>query len=101
MLKFQIVNYMEFDNLIDRNKNAMIIDVRDEEDYNEGHIIHAYNIPYERIRYVYKKIPRDKILLIYCETGGTGIMAAKELYDEGYTTRALIGGIKGYRGKFI
>ena len=46
-------------------------------------------------------MPRDLILVLYCETGGTGMLAAKELFDRGYVVKVLVGGIKGYHGKHI
>ena len=29
------------------------------------------------------------------------MLAAKELFDRGYVVKALIGGIKGYNGKYL
>ena len=49
----------------------------------------------------YGKMPKDKILVLYCEHGGTGLLAAKELYDRGFVVRALVGGIAGYRGAYL
>lgn len=33
--------------------------------------------------------------------GGQGILAAKELFDRGHITRALLGGINAYDGNYI
>lgn len=99
MLRFETVSSREMDKYV-KNKNALIIDVRDEKRYRQCHIRNAVNIPFERLSQQYEKMPGNMILVLYCEHGGTGILAAKELYDRGYVVRALIGGISGYRGAY-
>ena len=46
-------------------------------------------------------MPKDFIYVLYCNGGGTGILAAKELFDRGHITRALLGGINAYDGNYI
>ena len=48
----------------------------------------------------YNKMPRDMVLVLYCESGGTSLLAAKELYDRGHIVRALVGGFSNYNGKY-
>ena len=52
----------------------------------------------EKLEKEYNKMPRDLILVLYCERGGRSLLAAKELYDRGYVVKALMGGIRGYYG---
>ena len=40
------------------------------------------------------------MLVLYCESGGTSLLAAKELYDRGHIVRALVGGFNNYNGKY-
>lgn len=100
MLRFETISSKEIDKYV-RNRRAMIIDVREKEQYRKCHIENAVNIPFERLEQQYDKMPRDMILVLYCEHGGTGLLAAKELYDRGYVVRALVGGISGYRGTHL
>lgn len=98
MIRFGLISSKEMDDFIN-NSAALIIDVRDEEDYNIMHFDKSINCPMDMLEK--ENFPRNKILVFYCENGGTGILAAKEMFDKGYITRALVGGIKGYKGNNI
>lgn len=100
MLRFETISAQEIEKYIN-DKRALIIDVRDYEKFNQGHIENAICIPFEKLEREYNRMPRDLILVLYCETGGTGMLAAKELFDRGYVVKVLVGGIKGYHGKHI
>lgn len=100
MLRFGLINSKEMDVFIE-NKNALVIDIREQTDYRSGKIKNSINIPMEELEKNYEQIPRNKIIVLYCESGGTSILAAKELFDMGYVTRALVGGIKAYSGKYF
>ncbi len=100
MLRFGTINSQEIDKYVN-SKKALIIDVRDKKDYDRKHIENAINIPFEKLEKTYNKMPSDLTLVLYCQHGGTSLLAAKELFDLGYTVRALIGGIGSYRGKYL
>lgn len=96
MLRFETISAAQIDRYI-RNKRALIIDVRTNREYEEGHIENAINIPFEKLSKEYNKMPRDLILILYCKSGGTALLAAKELYDRGYVVKAMIGGYDAYQ----
>lgn len=100
MLRFEMISSQEIDKYV-MNKRALIIDVRDEKAFNKEHIENAINIPFEKLEREYNKMPRDLMLILYCERGGSSMLAAKELFDRGYVVKALIGGIRGYSGKYL
>lgn len=78
--------------------DAVLIDLRDEEEYRAGHVKGARNIPYEEIEEG-RSFPRGKILVLYCDRGGASLKAAKLLAQRGYRTRSVIGGFEAYRGR--
>lgn len=100
MLRFETISPEQIDKYI-YDKRCLIIDVRDYTEYNRRHIENSICIPFEKLEKEYNKMPRDLILILYCERGGTALLAAKELYDRGYVVKALIGGIRGYRGNHL
>ncbi len=100
MLRFEMISSQEIDKYVS-SKRALIIDVRDEKSYRKEHIENAINIPFEKLEREYNKMPKDLMLILYCERGGSSMLAAKELFDRGYVVKALIGGIKGYSGKYL
>lgn len=100
MLRFETISPKEIDRYI-YNKRMLIIDVRGEKEYQKAHIENAINIPFEKLEKDYAKMPKDLVLILYCERGGTSLLAAKELFDRGYVVKALIGGITGYKGEHL
>ena len=67
--------------------NAMLIDVRTEEEFKEGHLKGAINIPYEKIVNVlstYGTIDFDIPIVVYCKSGGRSGIAAASLVEAGY-----------------
>jgi rhodanese-related sulfurtransferase len=78
--------------------DSMIIDLREEEEYRAGHVKGARNIPYEQIEEGIS-LPRNKILVLYCDRGGASLKAARLLAAKGCQTRSVIGGFAAYRGR--
>lgn len=100
MLRFETISSQDIDKYV-YDKRALIIDVRDYKDFEQEHIENSICIPFEKLEREYNKMPRDLMLILYCERGGTSLLAAKELFDRGYVVKALIGGIRGYKGKHL
>ena len=73
----------DLDALID-DKRTMIIDLRSHEEYQEGHIKGAYNIPYETSKERLFRLNKGKDYVLYCERGLTSFKAAKEMSRYGY-----------------
>ncbi len=65
-------------------KDSIIIDVREQYEFNKGHIIGAINIPLGQIRERINKIPKDKPVYLHCRTGQRSYNAALILQNIGY-----------------
>ena len=48
------------------NPDLLLLDLRDKEDYQRGHIKGAVSIPLEEIDKRYQELPRDKEIVAYC-----------------------------------
>ncbi|MCR5700604.1 MAG: rhodanese-like domain-containing protein [Lachnospiraceae bacterium] len=79
-------------------KNAIIIDVRDENRFLKGHIPMAVNLPLSKIKSGYISYPKSRTLIVYCDTGGASMQAARLLSQKGYTVINCIGGLNNYKG---
>lgn len=100
--KIQNIAAYNLDKYISENKNKIIIlDVRSEKEYLEGHIKGAINIPLESVVRNDMNIYNDKIVLVYCSRGGRSMRAAKLLYYKGFKVVNVIGGLNEYTGKNI
>ena len=80
--------------------DAVLLDVRTTEEYNEGHIPESVNIPLSDIHTISSVSSNHNVpLFVYCHSGARSRQAAGELKKMGYTQIKNIGGITGYRGK--
>lgn len=62
----------------------LLIDVRRVDEFNNGKITNAINIPVDELRERLAEIPKDKKLFIYCEAGLRGYLAQRILLQNGY-----------------
>ena len=76
--------------LDNKNENYVLIDVREDDEFNEGHIPGAVNIPLGNITSV--DYSKDKTLIVYCKSGNRSNEAAIKLKNMGYNVKDM-GGI--------
>ena len=81
--------------LMDTEENYIILDVRTQEEYDQGHIPGAILIPDNRIDADAEKVLTDKnqLILVYCRSGRRSKLAAERLVKLGYTNIKEFGGI--------
>lgn len=87
--------------IMNENKNYVIVDVRTPDEYKEGHIPNAINIPNETINEtVYNKLKdKNQLILIYCRSGSRSRQVAYKMQKLGYTNLVDFGGIINWKGK--
>lgn len=87
--------------IMEENKDYVIVDVRTPDEYKEGHIPNAINIPNETINEtVYNKLKdKNQLILIYCRSGSRSRQAAYKMQKLGYTNLVDFGGIINWKGK--
>ena len=80
---------------MDKDDKVVILDVRTEEEYQEGHVPGAIVIPNETISSEpLEELPdMDQEILGYCRSGNRSAQAAKKLAEAGYTQVYDFGGI--------
>lgn len=106
--EYDLVHYNElrgaqFQELIDTNKDIVLVDVRPSKQVSEeGMISGAINIPFDEIEANLDKLPTDKTIALYCNTGTKSGEVAKQLEGLGYTDVVnAIEGVKEYTFKLI
>jgi len=82
-------------NEIDRHKVA-IVDVRLPEELGLGMIDGSVNIPLQSIRQRLNEIPKNRPVLVYCQTGQRSYFASRVLNQIGFDAYNLTGGYKTY-----
>lgn len=101
--KIKYVSMNEIVEIMEKNDDYIILDVRTAEEYNEGHIPNAINIPNEIIENsVLNDLPNKKqLILIYCRSGNRSKQAAQKLEKIGYTNLVEFGGIIDWKGEIV
>ena len=81
--------------IMDTEEGYIILDVRTQEEYDEGHIPGAIVISHEEIAEKAEKVLPDKnqLILVYCRSGRRSKIAAEALVELGYTNIKEFGGI--------
>ena len=64
--------------------NAFIVDVREKDEYDKGHLINAINIPLSELRSRVNEIPKDRPVYLHCRTGQRSYYAVMALQGMGY-----------------
>ena len=67
-----------------RADNYTVVDVRDQEEYNEGHIPGAINIPVAIFASQSEVLDKKKMIIVYCNSGGRSYNAYRKLMKLGY-----------------
>ena len=80
-----------------RTENALLVDVREAEEFAAGHIHGAVNAPLSTLESA--ELPMDRPLFLYCLRGSRSARAAGILKRRGYRQVRSIGGIISYRGE--
>jgi rhodanese-related sulfurtransferase len=81
-------------------RKAQLIDVREPNEFEAGHILGARNIPMSQMRMRSKEIRSDMPVYLYCQSGMRSGRAAQFLRRKGYKELSqLKGGFKGWTGK--
>jgi len=81
-------------------RKAQLIDVREPNEFEAGHVIGARNIPLSQLKMRLKEIRPDKPVYLYCQSGARSGRAAQLLYKKGYKDLShLQGGFKKWTGK--
>ena len=81
--------------IMDSEEGYIILDVRTQEEYDEGHIPGAIVISHEEIAEKAEEVLTDKnqLILVYCRSGRRSKLAAEALVELGYTNIKEFGGI--------
>ncbi len=81
-------------------RKAQLIDVREQKEFEGGHILGARNIPSTQLKMRMKELRKDKPVYLYCQSGMRSTRAAQMLYKNGYRDLyQLDGGFKKWTGK--
>ena len=96
----EIKNIDEGVELFKSTPGAVLLDVRNEGEYADGHIPGSVNLPLMQLPKIDEVVEDpDTPLFVHCLSGGRSARAVAFLHEQGYTKAVNIGGIKSYTGE--
>ncbi len=80
-----------------RGEDVAIIDVREPNEWNLGHVPGAMHLPRGVLESaIEQRVPRDRRVVLYCASGNRSALAAESIAQMGYGNVASMSG--GFRG---
>ena len=100
-MTFKRITMKEAKEIFKTPGDYIIVDVRTQGEFKQGHIPGAICIPNETIHgFSVPELPdRNKVMYVYCRSGNRSRMAALKLASMGYTNVIEFGGILDWTGE--
>ena len=86
-----VADWLEMD-----RTGALLLDVREPDEFAGGHVPNAINLPLSQLRYRHGELPKDRDIWICCGVGQRGYYATRFLAQHGYRSLNLSGGYTTY-----
>ena len=99
MSGYQDIDFQKARDILDREKNSVLLDVREEEEFITGHPVEAELFPLGTINEetAAERIPaQDTPVLVYCRSGARSFEAARILRELGYRRVYDVGSMAGW-----
>ena len=96
---YQQITQSEAKKIMDSNEDCIILDVREQDEFDAGHIPGAILLPYTKIESKAETMLSDKgkQILVYCRSGRRSKIAAESLAKLGYANVKEFGGIINWK----
>ena len=103
-MRFQIISGKTLDIYLQK-KQCLVIDLREENSYKEGHIPGAVWMDWEYAQehidgllgdYVQEHKHWPEWIILYCDSGNISLLTARDLATRGYPVMSLNGGYEQY-----
>ncbi len=78
-----------------RDHNARVLDVREDWEFRQGHVPGAIHIPLGQLSKRAANLPRDKRVLVICQSGNRSLAATDFLLAQGFEGSASVRGGTG------
>lgn len=78
------------------SEGAVVLDVREPEEYAEGHVAGARSLPLSGLPARVTEVPADQVVYLVCQGGGRSAQAAELLTAEGRDVRSVVGGTSAW-----
>lgn len=87
----------DFEAVADRDDDALVVDVRRQSEVDAGHVPGSLHVPHTRLADRLDDVPRDRPLLVHCQSGVRAAVASAFLASRGYDVTYVNDGFGHYR----
>jgi hydroxyacylglutathione hydrolase len=95
---YENINPIDVKQKLDARESVFILDVRQPEEYAQGYIPKAYLIPLGDLDKRMNEVPKDRYLIVVCQSGGRSAKASQQLEDSGYkNVHNMLGGTSAWK----
>ena len=78
------------------SSNAYVLDVREDHEFEDGHVPNAHHIPLGVVPDRYLEIPQGEKIFVICKSGRRSQVAADFLLGKGFDAVSVVGGTDGW-----
>ena len=100
---YRQITMQEAVEMMEKEENYIILDVRTHEEFAAGHIPGAIVVPNETIgtEEIAQLPDKDQLIMVYCRSGNRSKQASDKLVKLGYTNIVEFGGINSWPGETV
>ncbi len=100
---YRQIDMNEAVDMMTRETDYIILDVRRPDEFATGHIPGAINVPNETIgtTEIHELTDKNQLIMVYCRSGRRSKEASEKLVKLGYTNIVEFGGILDWRGEIV
>lgn len=81
--------------------DAVVIDIRDRESFQKGHIPGAFSMPYDSFDERAPILRKYGTIILCCEHGATSLLLGRRLSGIGFHILSIGGGMEAWRGPVV
>lgn len=90
------ISAQELNEKLKNAKAPLVVDVREPEEYQQGHIARAKLIPLGELGQRLKDLPKDQDFFCVCASGSRSTAATRQLVKAGYKAINMSGGMSAW-----
>ena len=87
------ISAVEAEKKISQQQKPFLLDVRQPEEFRSGHIAGAKLIPLGELQARMNELPKDREIIVVCQSGSRSMSATRLLSGAGYNVINLTGGM--------
>jgi rhodanese-related sulfurtransferase len=81
---------------LELDTNAWVLDVREDDEFADGHVPNVHHIPLGQLPDKFQLVPKEEKIFVICRSGARSQSGADYLISQGYDAVSVAGGTMGW-----